>query len=396
MPFLAADRVWETSTTNGTGNMLLLGAVPGYRAFSSVYDNAVESYFKFHYAIVNRTGTQWEIGVGSFNFGNELVREQVLVSTLGIAATPETFTDGTKDIFVTLSAQTQTEAITVPGGRLTLETGVPVSSSDQTAKSTLYYTPYSGNRIDLWDGSVWRPFLFTETSLSLTLTSGKNYDVFGYINTGTDTLNLELSTAWTTDTARATALTTQDGILVKSGAGTRRYLGTLRATGTNTTEDSLRQRFVWNYYNQVPRAVYINNTGSSWTDDETAIHEVPQLPTIPIGPLNRVGIVAGLAGYCLSITCTTLLTSTHLGVANIGIGVNTNSGPYSAYTQPDISVANRRANGTVTLCQPTPLGYSYFPWLYNVAASAAVFPTVATWTLYGGQARSGLSGVWSC
>jgi hypothetical protein len=369
--------------------MLLLGAVPGYRAFSSVYDNAVESYFKFHYAIVNRTGTQWEIGVGSFNFGNELVREQVLVSTLGISATPETFTDGTKDIFVTLSAQMQTEAITVPGGRLTLVTGVPVTSVDQTAKSTLYYTPYSGNRIDLWDGSMWRPFLFTETSLSLTLTSGKNYDVFGFINTGTDTLNLELSTAWTTDTARATELTTQDGILVKSGAGTRRYLGTLRATGTNTTEDSLRQRFVWNYYNQVPRGLYVNNTASTWTDSETAIHQVPQISTIPISPLNQVEIVAGLAGYCPSITCTTLLSSTAVGVANIGIGVNTVFG-YNAYTQPDVSVANRRGNGTVTYSQPAQLGYSYYAWLYNVATGAG------TWTLYGGTARSGLSGVWSC
>ena len=383
MPFLAADRVWETSTTNGTGHMLLLGAVPGYRAFSSVYDNAVESYFKFHYAIVNRTGTQWEIGVGSFNFGNELVREQVLVSTLGISATPETFTDGTKDIFVTLSAQTQTEAITVPGGRLTLVTGVPVTSVDQTAKSTLYYTPYSGNRIDLWDGSVWRPFLFTETSLSLTLISGKNYDVFGYINTGTDTLNLELSTAWTTDTARATALTTQDGILVKSGAGTRRYLGTLRATGTNTTEDSLRRRFVWNYYNQVPRGLYVNDSANSWTDNDTLIHQANN------STANQVEIVAGLAGYCPSITCTTLLSSTAVGVANIGIGVNFVEG-YNAYTQPDVSVANRRANGTVTYCQPAQLGYSYYAWLYNVATGAG------TWTWYGSVARSGLSGVWSC
>ncbi len=322
MPFLAADRVLETSTTNGTGNMLLLGAVPGYRTFNSVYNNAVASYFKFHYAIVNRTGTQWEVGVGSLNLANELVREQVLVSTSGIPATPETFTTGTKDIFVTLSARTQTEAITVPGGRLTLETGVPISSSNQTAKSTLYYTPYSGNRIDLWDGSTWRPFLFTETSLSLILTNGKNYDVFGFINTGTDTLNLELSTAWTTDTARATALTTQDGILVKSGAGTRRYLGTLRATGTNTTEDSLRQRLVWNYYNRAPRTLAATETmATSWTYTTTTWRQANATTT------NRVNFVVGTDDTFVFLQVSVVLSNSasgNGGLAAVGYDTTTN------------------------------------------------------------------------
>jgi hypothetical protein len=380
MPFLAADRVWETSTTNGTGNMLLLGAVPGYRAFSSVYDNAVESYFKFHYAIVNRTGTQWEIGVGSFNFGNELVREQVLVSTLGISATPETFTDGTKDIFVTLSARMQTEAITVPGGRLTLETGVPVSSSDQTAKSTLYYTPYSGNRIDLWDGSMWRPFLFTETSLSLTLTSGKNYDVFGFINTGTDTLNLELSTAWTTDTARATALTTQDGILVKSGAGTRRYLGTLRATGTNTTEDSLRRRFVWNYYNQITRALFATET-VDWTYDLAVMRQANNDAT------NQVEVVVGALGYAPSLLLRQLCFATAVCTLISGIGINSTTVD-TARSFSSIALANSYVALYVSLCQNAPLGYTYYTWLEQKSSGTATI----TW--YG--TVSGLSGTWAC
>jgi len=321
MPFLAADRVWETSTTNGTGNMLLLGAVSGYRTFNSVYNNAVASYFKFHYAIVNRTGTQWEVGVGSLNLANELVREQVLVSTSGIPATPETFTTGTKDIFVTLSAQTQTEAITVPGGRLTLETGVPASSSDQTAKSTLYYTPYSGNRIDLWDGSIWRPFLFAETSLSLLLTNNKNYDVFGYINTGTNTLNLELSTAWTTDTARATALTTQDGILVKSGASTRRYLGTLRANGTNVTEDSKARRFVWNHYNRTTRLLATTETmATSWTYTSTAWRQANATTT------NRVNFVVGADDTFVALQVNVVLSNSasgNGGLAAVGYDTTT-------------------------------------------------------------------------
>jgi hypothetical protein len=137
-------------------------------------------------------------------------------------------------------------------GRLTTESGVPVSTSDRTAQSTIYFTPFNGNRIALYDGTRWKLYTFTERSLALSgLTSGKNYDVFIYDNAGT--LTLELSAAWTDDNTPADAITTQDGISVKSGALTRRWIGTIRTTGTTTTEDSESQRFVWNLYNQVPR-----------------------------------------------------------------------------------------------------------------------------------------------
>ena len=53
------------------------------------------------------------------------------------------------------------------------------------------------------------PSVTTPHSLALgTLTSGKNYDVFGYVSGGALTLE---SLVWTSDTARATAVTLQDG-----------------------------------------------------------------------------------------------------------------------------------------------------------------------------------------
>ena len=162
-------------------------------------------------------------------------------------------------------------------GRLTLESGVGFSTSDQTAKSTLYFTPINGNRVSLYDGTRWQLYVFTERSLALSgLTSGKNYDVFLYDNAGT--LTLELSAAWTNDSTRADALTTQDGISVKSGSTTRRYLGTIRTTGTTTTEDSVANRLVWNKYNQQERRANKSSTSShtynsatvrSWNNDAT-------------------------------------------------------------------------------------------------------------------------------
>lgn len=133
-------------------------------------------------------------------------------------------------------------------GRLTTESGVCNSTSDRTSQGTLYFTPCgAGNAITLYDGTRWRLYTYTERSLSLTLTSDKNYDVFIYDNAGT--LTLELSAAWTNDTTRADALTTQDGVTVKSGATTRRWLGVIRASGSNVTEDSEQKRFVVNVYN---------------------------------------------------------------------------------------------------------------------------------------------------
>lgn len=155
-------------------------------------------------------------------------------------------------------------------GRLTTETGVPVSTSDRTAQGTIYFTPYNGAVVALYDGTRWRVYVLTERSLALTVTSGKNYDVFLYDNAGT--LTLELSAAWTTDIARADALALQDGIFCKSGALTRRWIGTIRASGANVTEDSAGgtttqvggKRFVWNVYNQVLRHLSVFDSTNSW------------------------------------------------------------------------------------------------------------------------------------
>lgn len=68
-----------------------------------------------------------------------------------------------------------------PGGRLTLTTGVPVTTADVASSSTVYYTPAAHNVLPLWDNTIqgWRLKRFRELSVTLaSLTSGKNYDVF--------------------------------------------------------------------------------------------------------------------------------------------------------------------------------------------------------------------------
>ena len=148
--------------------------------------------------------------------------------------------------------------------RLTLSAGVPVTTADVTAATTIYLTPYGGNRIWLYDGSAqWNLFASAEMSIAVPATTSTMYDVFCYDNSGTPTLEL---TAWTNDTTRATALTLQNGVYVKSGATTRRYVGSFRTTGVSgQTEDSIAKRYVWSYYNRVTKPMRVVESTASWT-----------------------------------------------------------------------------------------------------------------------------------
>ena len=157
-------------------------------------------------------------------------------------------------------------------GRLTLTTGVPVTTSDVTAAETLYFTPYKGNRIALYDGTNWLMRSFTE--LSIDVPDATNcYDVFAYDNSGTVALEL---LAWTNETTRATALVAQNGVLCKTGALTRRYLGTFYCTtaGNGQIEDSLANRYLWNYYNRVARPMRVTIQGATpWTYTTATIRQ---------------------------------------------------------------------------------------------------------------------------
>ncbi|KAA3644568.1 MAG: hypothetical protein DWQ07_14205 [Chloroflexi bacterium] len=134
--------------------------------------------------------------------------------------------------------------------RLTLESFVPVSTTDQLAKTTLYLTPYKGDQVSLYSGSAWALHDLTEISIAIPATTNTPYDVFLYDNSGTLTLEL---VAWTDTANRATALATQDGVYVKTGDATRRYVGNILTTSVSgQCEKSTAFLYVWNYYNRVP------------------------------------------------------------------------------------------------------------------------------------------------
>lgn len=203
----------------------------------------------------------------------------------------------------------------INGGRLSLTSGQPVANA--SAQGTLYWVPYKSSYIALYNGVRWLAINAGEKSLALTLTSGKVYDVFGYLNSS-GTLQLE-TLVWTNTTTRATNLTTQDGCYVKSGDATRRYLGTIYASGTNQCTDSTSIRGVWNIDNREERPLNAQDSTNSWTYNSTSWRSANSSTTYGVG---RVGAVVGLTGINIQLYYNAQFTATTAGFGAPGIGVN--------------------------------------------------------------------------
>lgn len=90
------DRVKETTTTTGTGALTLAGAVSQFQSFATAFG---ASPVLVQYAIVGQTGTEWEVGDGTFNGTTGLTRDRVRQSSNSNALV--SFSAGTKDVFAT-------------------------------------------------------------------------------------------------------------------------------------------------------------------------------------------------------------------------------------------------------------------------------------------------------
>lgn len=280
-------------------------------------------------------------------------------------------------------------------GRLTLETGVPVSTTDQTAKSTLYWTPcvaytsatctaVTTGVVTLWNGTGAVDFATTQLSKALSgLTSGANYDVFIDYNGGSP--QIVLSAAWTTDTARADALGTQYDatrqvtLPVKNGTSAYLWVGMIRTTSTTTTEDSGGitgttqvggKRFVWNAYNQVPRALSVIDTTDSWGYTTNTIRQAGGVAG------NKVEYVAGSASALVEATVIAGVSVFNNSVAaKAGVGVDSTS-TFSGL----VGLAFSGAAATATILSITGtyagypgLGYHFLSWNEKGANNNSTF-----------------------
>lgn len=269
-------------------------------------------------------------------------------------------------------------------GRLTLVSGDPMYMDNTTGATTLYYTPHIGDRVALYSSttSTWRAYKFAELSIAIPASTNTNYDVYIYNNAGTITLEL---TAWTDATTRATAITRQDGVFVKSGSTNKRYLGTIRTTGNSgECDDSATKRFCWNYYHQKPRLLLKNEADDSWTyGTQNTFRQVNADST------NKVETVAGYRG---DIVINAYMTGRGTDVSfytAIGKDSTTTKHSRCISTAGHASTSNY-AGTAVAAYVDTTEGYHAYNWLETPSDNITVtfYNNLSTGT----ASNSGLSG----
>jgi len=131
MALVIANRVKETTTTAGTGTVTLLGASTGFQSFA-VVGNGNTTY----YTIAAQTGSEWEVGIGTYtSAGTLLARTTVLSNSAGTQPSALNFSAGTKDVFVTYPSEYSVSATNDPGtaGQVLVSNGTGVDPTWQTA-----------------------------------------------------------------------------------------------------------------------------------------------------------------------------------------------------------------------------------------------------------------------
>ena len=153
MAFAIADRVQETTVTQGTGTVVLAGAVVGYQSFAAI-GNLNTTY----YTIADQAGANWEVGVGTYYLANtSLARTTILSSSNSNAAV--NFGVGTKAVFVTYPAERATYAdssnittITNFASSNVLITGGTISGANFTGLGTM--ATQNANAVTITGGTL--------------------------------------------------------------------------------------------------------------------------------------------------------------------------------------------------------------------------------------------------
>lgn len=208
-------------------------------------------------------------------------------------------------------------APTPPQGRLTISTGVPVMTSTVSGATTVYYSPYIGTYVPLYDGSSTWSMADIGGELSQATTdstkspaacaTNSNYDLFVWDDGGT--YRCTRGPLWSSSTARGTgAGTTElelvDGVWVNkvaitNGPGAKRgtYVGTIRTNSSSQVDYILGGTSaggtaavigVWNMYNRVMVFPNVRDSTSSWTYNSTTIRAMNASNN------NRISFVRGL------------------------------------------------------------------------------------------------------
>lgn len=300
--------------------------------------------------------------------------------------------DGTSSQWIQISPNPGLSTNFPPRGRLTLQTATPVMTTTQAAKTTIYYTPYVGNQISLYNGSVFIPTTFAELSATTTDTTKsptaigafKINDWFVWDDSGT--LRLSHGPDWTSDTARSagTALVMVNGIWLNNAAITNgpaasrgTYVGTTRSNASSQLDwifggvavgGSAGFFGVWNCYNRVNVNSTVGDSTATWTYAVTDYRNANG----SVG--NRVSYICGLVEDGIAAL---YVGQTTAGNASVGIGVDSSIVPTGIK-----GYANLSATGAINMIAQyndvSQLGFHFIQALEWAAASTTFLGQLTT------------------
>jgi hypothetical protein len=293
-----------------------------------------------------------------------------------------------------------------PQGRLTLQTATPVMTTTQAAKTTIYYTPYQGNLVPLYNGSLFVMTPFSELSVATTDTANspaaigasKINDWFVW-DSGGGVLRLVHGPDWTNDTTRSagTALVMVNGIwlnavAITNGPAIQRgtYVGTTRSNassqldwivGSATAGGGWTSLGVWNCYNRINVQMQVIDTTATWTYAINAYRAKNNSNN------NRVSFISGLQEDSWRAEVAGLMTNAASGFGYIAVG-------YDSLTVPAAGFGGVTQITSATVHVTNAFMTSSLGWHFVQAIEAS--PSAVTITFYGisGPGTPGALGSW--
>lgn len=230
------------------------------------------------------------------------------------------------------------------GGRITLTSATPVLTATVSGATTVYFTPYNGNMIPIYDGTTFDFTDFSEMSQATTdatespaaVGASSNYDIFVWNDAGT--LRATRGPAWSSATSRGTGAGTTElqllsGIYVNKvaitngpGANLGTYVGSIRSNASSTIDWTLGGSAsggsaavlnVWNYYNRVNVQTRVTDSGVTYSYASSTIRAKRGSAT------NRITFLSGLAEDAIYVGNLTTCVSNSTAGGGGGIGLDT-------------------------------------------------------------------------
>lgn len=362
-------------------------------------------------------------GNPTFAFANDLAALEALsgTNTIYYRSAADTWTAVTIGTNLTFSAGILaasgggSSTVVQPQGRLTLTTGVSVTTADVSGSTNVYYTPCISQFVPIYNGSS---FAMTDTGGELTLAldstaahtnyhqSGKNYDFF-IINDG-GTIRLGTGPKWDdgavagSATARGTGAastelqllkgiwTNKNTITIRFGsasgntvsvaANQATYVGSGRMVADGQISDTALLRFLYNEYNQAVRTLLVTESTASWSYSTLAFQQARA------STANQVAVLRGNNSQAVEATVIGTAGNSTASGQSVVVGVGIDSSTVnSARSGVNSCTSGINAVPTAVYNGYPGLGYHEIRWLERGAGAD-------TQAWFGNTIQTGLSG----